>query len=110
MLQLAIGNRGLAALAILGLAIAVTNIILVCWFTKKRELTKISYIFLSSLGTSDVLYGFGFAARPILLLTVPLHVYTSEVCRIFVGTFTMAVIMSAVCILLLSVQVSSLLP
>ena len=88
---------------ILGFAIAVMNIILVSWFTKQRQFTKTTFIFLCCLGSSDVVYGFAIAVRGILIYIVPQ--YTTEICRVLNGFITMTVILSSICILLLSVQV-----
>ncbi len=56
---------------ILGFAIMVTNIILVLGFTKKKQLTKTTFIFLSHLGTSDVLFGFLMAFRTFVVVMSP---------------------------------------
>ncbi len=88
---------------IIGGTIAITNIILISGFIKKKQLTKISYVFLSSLGVSDVLFGFTIALRSLcILLDVP---YLDVVCRAAMGVIWATALQSAICILLLSLQV-----
>ncbi len=88
---------------IIGGTIAITNIILISGFFKKKQMTKISYVFLSSLGFSDVLFGFTIALRSLcILLDVQ---YLDVVCRIAMGVIWTMALQSAICILLLSMQV-----
>ena len=91
---------------IVGCAIGIMNIILVFGFTKKKELTKISFIFLSNLGISDVMFGFVIALRSIFFL-IDVH-YLDVVCRVVLGGICATSLMSAICILLLSIQVVTL--
>ncbi len=88
---------------IVGLAIGITNIILVLGFTKKKELTKTSFVFLSNLGISDVLFGFTFASR---VFGEQYFDLGAVYCRVTLGLIMASSVMSGICILLLSLQVS----
>ncbi len=93
---------------ILGFAVVVTNTILVFGFTKEKQFTKTTFIFLSNLATSDILFGFLSALRGIVTTTSPdqTQIVLNVVCRGTTAGSLMSAIMSSICILLLSIQVS----
>ncbi len=91
---------------ILGLAVIATNITLVFGFTKKKQFTKTTFIFLSNLGTSDISFGFFMALGSIVMVTSQNHTQIIVICRGTTAGVVMSAIMSSICILLISIQVS----
>ncbi len=89
---------------IMGCAMVITNIILVLGFTKKKQFTETTFIFLSTLGASDIIFGFLPMVKFIAIAMASNH--TQIICRCIVGGTVLSAIMSSLCILLISIQVS----
>ncbi len=90
-----------------GSAFCLANSLLVLYFTRKKQFTKTTFIFLCNLGISDIIMGLSVFLLGIMLFVPSLNAVGSEIFR--VGA-TCAGTMSAECILLLSIQVSKLPP
>ena len=95
--------------ACFGCLIFVTNIILAFSFTHKRQLTKSTFVFLTNLALSDVLYGLVVAVRPLLSYISQQPVVLMIFCRVLTGTALMTAVQSVLCTLLISVQVGIIL-
>ncbi len=91
--------------ACFGCLIFVTNIILGFTFTRKRQLTKSTFVFLTNLALSDVLYGLVIGIRPLLSYISQHRVVWMIVCRVLAGTSLITAVQSVLCTLLISVQV-----
>ena len=89
---------------IMGCAMVITNIILVLGFTKEKQFMKTTFVFLSHLGASDIIFGFLPVAKFIATATASNH--TQIICRCIIGGTALSGIMSSLCILLISIQVS----
>ncbi len=89
---------------LMGIAVIVVNIILVIWFTKKRQFTETTFVFLINLGISDILVG---VLTVLKIIAIAIASNQAQIlCRGIVGGTALSVIMSAMCILLISTQVS----
>ncbi len=100
---LSTGSLAFTIQMIIGFAMVLINIILVLGFTKERQYTKTTVIFLSNLAVSDILFGFLAVLRLIAIATA--SDYTQMICRGTVGGTVLSASMSLICILLISVQV-----
>ncbi len=91
---------------LIGLAIIITNAALIVYFYKDKKSVWSTSFFLSNLAFSDVLTGIMVVAAVIYKILEPNNMAT--MCRFNIGTIgVLSSIMSACCILLLSVQVRS---
>ena len=91
-----------------GCLIFVTNIFLALNFSKRRHLTKSTFVFLANLALTDIIFGFTVAVRPLLSYIFQQPEALIIVCRVLTGTSLMTAVQSVMCTLLLSVQVGIL--
>ncbi len=70
------------------------------------QVTKITFTFLTNLVVSDIAFGSFVVFRSIIFVISP--EYTLQLCRMVIGVGVMTSIMSALCILLLSLQVGTM--
>ncbi len=92
--------------ATFGCIVTIVNIFLVLMFTKKRHMTKTTFIFLGSLASSDIAFGFNLVVRGFL---APFFIKPEFfiLCQLSNGIVVLTGTMSACCILLLLIQVQT---
>ncbi len=89
---------------LIGLAVVATNIALIYFYKHGEKASKITLLFLTSLTSSDVMFGMKFIIRFVVVSAAP--DYIAEACRfVFAPGAVISVTVSAWSILLITIQV-----